>query len=186
MSDWPHDWDDDGDPWEELPEINMDPDLLFRIGLFTVSWARLEAQFDTLFPILYKLDPTYALTITAGLGLKARIAMLRSATYQIQTLLGEPTASNLLGILEDVAYFSVEWRNNLAHANYEDGDAFIKISNHKELKGRFLEASIEDFDSIINDITELSNEIHQMIPVLIRIMRDVTAADFDRVCAFSG
>ncbi len=183
-SEWLYGWtpENHGD----FREINMHPDVIYRVGLFTIAWSQLEDHLNGLFAILFKLDPTYAATIYAGMNVESKIAVIQSATHQIREVFPDELHEELKDMLDFIAHVSVEWRNTIAHANYHSADTIFKHTNYGRLKGLMRTPTVESLDAVIGDMIETSRDIHQRQPQLISVMRKISAKDFDRMCAFNG
>ena len=94
---------------------DVDSDTATQIGRFMVAWGRLEGELDLLFPVLFRIDPTLSMCLTANLGTKGKVDCLRSALSMITGVLPPETVKELDECLVLTSELSDVYRNFLAH-----------------------------------------------------------------------
>jgi hypothetical protein len=113
------------------------------VGRFILNWGVLEKELDTAFPVLFRLDETLALCLTANLGTKAKLDSISSAASMLAGVLGDIT-DDIHDVVAATRTLS-ETRNILAHGQpREFGDPgpseerrfeWVKTTARKQLKG---------------------------------------------------
>lgn len=129
--------------------LELDTKTAQHIGEFFVVWGRVELELDSLFPILFRIDPTQSLCLTANLGTKAKIDSLRSALAMISSVLEPELVKELDDSLKITQELADKYRNFLAHGQPQQfrGEEFgewvwTKWTARKELSAKL---APEDF-----------------------------------------
>ena len=87
------------------------------MGRFIIAWGVLERQLDAAICVLFRIDPTLGLCVTANLGSKAKVDMLLSAIYMYAEALDEDEVDEAHALLRQVANLAGQFRNSLAHGH---------------------------------------------------------------------
>lgn len=95
-----------------LPKVSKA--LERQIGAFFIAWATLENELDTIFPILFRTDPTVAVSLYANLGTQNKIDSIMSAIEAHRLMLGARVVQSAHRVFEKTKDL-VNARNTLAH-----------------------------------------------------------------------
>lgn len=170
-----------------LPEV--DDSLAQDLGRFMIYWGHLEAKLDTLFAPVFRMNPTQATCVTANLGIKAKLDILRSGINSIATLLDSYIVEEVNEVFVDIADLSSKKRNLAAHGqpislDFSDGDTpgwmLTRFAARKNITMRVYKKD-DDFWRVAcgvviiyaESLNTLAREIHQATT-------DVSEADFDQ------
>jgi len=168
--------------------------LAESIGQFMVAWGRLESELDSLTPIVFRTDPTHATCITANLGSKAKVDMLRSGINMIAALLPPDLVEELNDSLVLVGELSGTYRNLLAHgqpwAVSEGGEKtywqWVRVSARKEVNVISPDIN-EDFWRIATVSTyEVIHSLRSCAGRLYEVTRDISAEDWADACSIQS
>lgn len=105
---------DEIDNWID-PLLEINKSHAEGIGSFMINWGCLEHTIDLLFPIVFRIDPTLSLCISANLGTKAKIEMLQSALTMLSPILPLDQLSTIQECLKQALAYSTKHRNFIAH-----------------------------------------------------------------------
>lgn len=92
-----------------------DENLEAAMGRFIIVWGVLECQLDAAICILFGIDATLGLCITANLGSKAKVEMLQSAVSMCAEAFNEDEFNEAHTLLCQIANLAGQFRNSLAH-----------------------------------------------------------------------
>ena len=85
------------------------------IGKFIIAWAILEESLDGSIAAILMIDATLSLCITANLGTKGKIDLLRSAVSMSHEMLDDELVKDAHSALAEISTLSGEFRNSLIH-----------------------------------------------------------------------
>lgn len=181
---WPVDYDPKDFKGLKLPKVPAK--VLREIGRFMVMWGVVEGELDILVTAIYRLDPTFSLTITANLGTKAKIEMLRSAFDLLRDPLGSDFVRDADGLFVEVSDLSTGTRNVIAHGRMYDFDGqetrSFRFSARKRLEMTWYEIDPDFLKGQSDYAKELALALRQMIPHVVEVVRDLTPEEFDHFC----
>lgn len=172
------------------PSFEVDEELAESVGWFMISWGGLEHTIDHLFPVVFKIDPTLALCITANLGTKPKVEMLQSALAMISPILPPEHVETILDGLNRAMTLSSKYRNFVAHSrpiftSEVDGTPFWiwgRYAARKQLTMFTPDTDAEIWLEQAKVVEDLSHEIFKASKQLHEAIINVSAEDWEEAC----
>lgn len=184
---WPIDYDPKDFKRLKLPKVSAK--ALREIGRFMVMWGVVEDQLDVLITAIYRLEPTFALTITASLNTKAKVEMLRSAFNMLRDPLGKDFVSEADGLFIEVANLANGTRNVIAHGRMQNVDeldpispSYIRYSARKQLEMIWYTTEAKLWKEKSEYAKKLALSLRQMVPHVVETVKGLTAEELHRLC----